>query len=195
MSPSSPAAAQKGNGVGKGFGFDSARVELNWKVEKLLGGWMEQCRAMVVGPRELDLAGHGGRRKEGGEREVARRRGSRATYRPESTWARGVLSGGGWFGPGRLDGGGRSEQAASCMAGRRGSSGVPQGRVSSWGDAKGQARWRWRGSLGPFGRGRAVDKVHRWRTAGGRRAKQSTREERDGGEGLFVNSKSSGTYQ
>ena len=65
--------------------------------------------------------------------------------------------------------GGRSEQSASCMAGRRGSSGVPQGRVSSWGDAKGQARWRWRGSPGPFGRGRAVDEVHRRRTAGGRR--------------------------
>ena len=37
VSPSSPAVAQKGNGVGKGFGFDSARVELNWKVEKLVG--------------------------------------------------------------------------------------------------------------------------------------------------------------
>ena len=37
VSPSSPAAAQKGNDVRKGFGFDSARVELNWKVEKLAG--------------------------------------------------------------------------------------------------------------------------------------------------------------
>ena len=35
--PDSPAAAQKGNGVGKGFGFDSACMELNWKVEKLVG--------------------------------------------------------------------------------------------------------------------------------------------------------------
>ena len=88
-----PAAAQKGNGVGKGFGFDSARVELNWKVEKLLGGWMEQCRAVVAGPRELDLAGHGGRREEEEGGEAAQRRGSRATYRPESTWASGVVSG------------------------------------------------------------------------------------------------------
>ena len=93
MSPSSPAAAQKGNDVGKGFGFDSARVELNWKVEKLLGGWMEQCRAVVAGPRELDLAGHGRRWREGEGGEVARRRGSGATYRPESNWARGVASG------------------------------------------------------------------------------------------------------
>ena len=36
VSPSSPVAAQKGNGVGRGIGFDSARVELNWKVEKLV---------------------------------------------------------------------------------------------------------------------------------------------------------------
>ena len=133
------------------------------------GGWMEQCGAVVAGSRELDLTGHGGRWREGEGREVARRRGSGATYRPQSTWARGVASGGGWFGPGRLDGGGRSEQAASCMAGRRGSSGVPQGRVSSWGGAKGQARWCWRAPLGPLGRGRAVDEVHRRRTAGGGR--------------------------
>ena len=41
VSPSSPAAAQKGNGDGGASGFDSARVELNWRVEKLLGvdGW------------------------------------------------------------------------------------------------------------------------------------------------------------
>ena len=47
------------------------------------------------------------------------------------------------------------------------------------------------GFPGPFGRGRAVDEVHRRRTAGG--AKQSTREERDGGEGLSVISKIPGT--
>ena len=39
VSPSSPAAAQKGNGVGRGIGFDSVRVELKWKVEKLLQWW------------------------------------------------------------------------------------------------------------------------------------------------------------
>ena len=47
------------------------------------------------------------------------------------------------------------------------------------------------GSPGPLGRGRAVDEVHRRRTAGG--AKQSTREERDGGEGLSAISKISMT--
>ena len=54
---------------------------------------MEQCGAVVAGPRELDLAGHGGRWKEGEEGEVARRWGSGATYRPESNWARGVAYG------------------------------------------------------------------------------------------------------
>ena len=65
---------------------------------------MEQCEAVVAGPRELDLAGHGGRREEEEGGEAARRRGSGGTYRPESTWARGVASGEGWFGPGWLDG-------------------------------------------------------------------------------------------
>ena len=97
---------------------------------------MEQCEAVLAGPCELNLAGHGGQRKEEEGREVARRRGSWATYRPESTWVRGVASGEGRFGPGHTTASGRSEQAASCMAGRRGGSGGPQGRVSSWGDAK-----------------------------------------------------------
>ena len=90
---------------------------------------MEQCRAVVAGPRKLDLAGHGGRREEEERGEAARRRGAGGTYRPESTWARGVVSGGGWFGPGRLDGSGRREQAAGCMAGRRGGSGERLRRV------------------------------------------------------------------
>ena len=46
---------------------------------------MEQCGAVVVGPRKLDLAGHGGRWREGEGGEVARRRGSGAIYMPEST--------------------------------------------------------------------------------------------------------------
>ena len=73
---------------------------------------------MVADPRELDLAGHGGRWREGEGREVARRRGSGATYRPKSTCARGVVSGGGRFGPGRLDGGLAERAAALRMAGR-----------------------------------------------------------------------------
>ena len=85
VSPSSPAAAQKGNDDGDGFGFNSARVELNWSVAKLLGGWMEQCGAVVVGPRELDLAGQGGRWKKGEREEVARRRGFGAIYRREES--------------------------------------------------------------------------------------------------------------
>ena len=90
---------------------------------------MGQCMAVMAGPRELDLAGHGGRRKEEEGGEAAQRRGSRATYRPESTWASGVASGGGRFGPGRLDGERAERAAALRMAGRRGSSGERLGRV------------------------------------------------------------------
>ena len=71
----------------------------------------------------------------------------------------------------------RSEQAALRMAGRRGGSGVRRGRVLAWGGAKGQARWRWRASLGPLDRGRAVDEVHRRRTAGGGRNRAAERRE------------------
>jgi len=63
------------------------------------------------------------------------------------------------------------------MAGRRGSSGGRQGRGLAWGGAKGQARWRWRGSPGPFGHERAVDEVHRRRTAGGGRNRAAERRE------------------
>ena len=69
----------------------------------------------------------------------------------------------------------RSVQAASCMVGRRGGSGGSQRRVSSWGGAKGQARWRWRAPLGPLGRGRTMDEVHRRRTAGGGRNRAAER--------------------
>ena len=65
---------------------------------------MEQCRAGVAGPRELDLAGHGGRQRKGKKGGVARLRALGPLYRPESTWARLLASGGGRFGPGRLDG-------------------------------------------------------------------------------------------
>ena len=61
----------------------------------------------------------------------------------------------------------------------------------AWGGAKGQARWRWRGYPGPFGRGRAMDEVHRQRTAGS--AKQSKPGERDGDEGVFVIFENPGT--
>ena len=117
---------------------------------------MEQCRPVVAGPCELDLAGHGGRREEEGE--AARRRGSGGTYRPESTWARGVASGA-RVSVGRCQG-----------AGQVALEGFPG---SIWPRTR-----RGRGSPAAYG---------------GRRAKQSNREERDGGEGLFVISKNSGT--
>ena len=71
----------------------------------------------------------------------------------------------------------QSEPMARRMAGWRGSSGRPQGRVSSCGGAKGQARWLWRAPLGPLGRGRAVDEVYRWRTDAHRRGREKQRGE------------------
>ena len=116
--------------MGKGLGSIPHTWSLTGRWRSFWGGWMEQCRAVVVGPRELDLAGHGGRREEEEGGEAVQRRGSKATYRPESTWARGVASGGGWFGQGRLDGGLAERAAALCMAGRRGSSGRGPGQVA-----------------------------------------------------------------
>ena len=87
---------------------------------------------------------------------------------------------------------GRSEQAALRMAGRRGSSGGRLGRVLAWEGAKGQARWRWRASLVHL----AADAPWTRSTGGVRRAageNRASREERDGGEGIFAISKSSGT--
>ena len=77
--------------------------------------------------------------EEGGE--AAQRRGSRATYRPESTWVRGVVPGGGGFGSGAHDGERAERPAALRVAGRRGGSGERLGRVCAWGGAKGRARW------------------------------------------------------
>jgi len=67
VSPSSPAAAQKGKGVGEGFGFDSTRVELNWKVEKLVGwldGAMQGRGGWSVRARSRQPWRSGGRRKK-----------------------------------------------------------------------------------------------------------------------------------
>ena len=105
--------------------------------------------------------------EEGGE--AAQRRGSRATYRLESTWVRGVVPGGGGFGSGAHVGeraeraGGAAHGGVSCRLGR-----APRTRVSV-GRCQGASQVALEGSPGPFGHGRAVDEVHRRRTAGGGR--------------------------
>jgi hypothetical protein len=73
VSPSSPVAAQKGNGDGKASGLDSARVELNWRVEKLLG-WMDGAMRCCGGWSARARSRRPWRTAEG-----ERRRGSRAT--------------------------------------------------------------------------------------------------------------------
>ena len=85
----------------------------------------------------------------------------------------------------------RGERAALRMAGWRGSSGGRLGRVLAWGGAKGQARWRWRGSPGPL----AADAPWTRSTGGVRRAAGETEEpgERVGGEGISAISEIPGT--
>jgi len=59
--------AQKGNGVGRGIGFDSARVELKGKVEKLLqwlDGTMYGCGGRSARARSRRPWRSGGRRKK-----------------------------------------------------------------------------------------------------------------------------------
>jgi hypothetical protein len=138
---------------------------------------MGQCRAVVAGPRELDLAGHGGRREEEEGREAAQRRGAGGSYRPRSSWARGVTSGGGRFGPGRLNGERAERPAARRMAGvawRLGEVSRTRVRVRR---CQGASQVALEGSPGPFGLGRAVDEVHRRRTAGGGETEQAGRRE------------------
>ena len=133
--------------------------------------------AVMAGLCELDLAGHGGRREEEEGGEAAQRRVSRATYRPESTWAREVASGGGRFGPGRLDGERAERAAALRMAGvawRLGEASRTRVRV---GRCQGASQVALEGSPGPFGRGRAMDEVHRRRTVGGGRNRGTGRRE------------------
>ena len=117
--------------------------------------------------------------EEGGE--GARRWSSRGSYRPRSSWAREVVSGGGRFGPGRLDGERAEEAAALRLAG-----GVVAARGAAW-DACAREEVPRGGPggagdfPGPFGRGRAVDEVHRRRTAGGGRNRASREREMEMG--------------
>ena len=116
------------------------------------------------------------RREEEEGEEGARRWSSGGSYRPRSSRAREVVSGGGRFGPGRLDGERAEEAAALRLAGvswRLGEVSGTRVRVRRCQEA---ARWRWEVSPGPFGRGRAVDEVHRRRTAGGAKQRNGRRE-------------------
>ena len=82
------------------------------------------------------------RREEEEEGEGARLGGARGLYRPRSSWGRNAMTGGGRFGPGRLDGE-RAELQRRCAGrGYRGGSGRGLRRVCTRGGAKGQARWR-----------------------------------------------------
>ena len=113
--------------------------------------------------------------EEGGE--GARRWSSGGLYRPRSSWARDVATGGGRFGSGAHDGERAELPAARRRAGvswRLGERPGTRVRVRRCQEA-GQVAL---GDFpGPFGRGRAVDEVHRRRTAGGGRNRASRERE------------------
>ena len=187
---------RRGRGTAMGMGLGS--IQHAWSLtgvwRSCWGGWMEQCGAVVAGPRKLDLAGHGGRWKKGEREEITRRRGFWAIYRREESWTRGAASGEGRTGLGRLGGevaeraGGELHAGAAWRLGRAPRTRVSVGRCQEAGQVVLESSL---GSTWPRtrrGRGPLV-------AYGGRRAKQSSREGRDGGEGLSMISKSSGTSQ
>ena len=88
----------------------------------------------------------------------------------------------------------RGEQAALLMAGVVWQLGRAPGTRVRVRRCQGVGQVALEGSPGPFGRWRAVDEVHRRRTAGGGRNRAS-REERDGGEGISAISENPGTSQ
>ena len=78
------------------------------------------------------------RREEEEGEEGARLWSSGGLYRPKSSWVRNVVTGGGRFGPGRLDGE-RAELQRRCAGrGCRGGSGRGLRRVCARGGAKGR---------------------------------------------------------
>ena len=80
---------------------------------------------------------------------------------------RNVVTGGGRFCPGRLDGELTEEAAARRRPGVSWRLGKGSGTRVRVRRCQGAGQVALEGSPGPFGRGRAVDEVHRRRTAGG----------------------------
>jgi hypothetical protein len=131
------------------------------------------------------------RREEEEEEEGARPWVPGSLYRPKSSWVSNVVTGGGRFGPGRLDGERAEEAAALRRPGCRGGSGA------AW-DACAREEMP-RGGPGGFKR---FPRVHlavgaRWTksTGGVRRAARTEQagKERDGDKGIFVISEIPGT--
>ena len=81
------------------------------------------------------------REEEEGE-EGARLWSSGGLYRPRSSWVRNVVTGGGRFGPGRLDGERAEEAAALRLAGVSWRLGEASGTRVRARRCQGAARWR-----------------------------------------------------
>ena len=131
------------------------------------------------------------RREEEEEEEGARPWVSGGLYRPKSSWVSNVVTGGGRFGPGRLDGERAEEVAALRRRGCRGGSGAAWDACAREEVPRG----------GPGGAER-FPRVHlaagaRWTksTCGVRRAARTEQAggERDGDKGIFVISEIPGT--
>ena len=124
------------------------------------------------------------RREEEEGEEGARLWGAGGLYRPRSSWGRNAVTGGGRFGPGRLDGE-RAEEAAALrrpgVSWRLGKGSGTRVRVRR---CQGAGQVALGDFLGPFGCGHVVDEVHRRPTAGGGRNRASRERER-WRQGLF----------
>jgi len=82
-------------------------------------------------------------RREEEEREKGRDcGGSGGLYRPQSSWVRKGVTGGGRFGLGESTASGRRRQRRGAWLGASWRLGSGLGRVWAWEGAKGQARWR-----------------------------------------------------
>ena len=143
-------------------------------------GW--PARASSSSPA---MVGGGGRGRRAGSRDGGV---SGPIYRPEGSWAKLLVLGGGRSGLGWLDGEVTEGAAADCMAGRRGSLGRRWGRVPARGGAKGRP-----GGLGGLPRVRMAKDAPWMRSTGGVRASGGEAEWGEGNRDSFANFKSSGT--
>ena len=151
---------------------------LRWS-EEAMWGWVS--RSARAGSRRPWRSG-GRRKKEEKARDGGALGGS---YRPRSSWAKEVVSGGSRFGPGRLDGERVEEAAALRRPGVSWRLGKGPGTRVRARRCQGAGQVALRdspGSIWPWARGgRSPPAAY-----GGRRAKQSQPGERDGDGGSFA---------
>ena len=134
------------------------------------------------------------RREEEEGEEGARLWGSGGLYRPKSSWVRNGVTGGGRFGPGRVDGERAERQRRGAWLGVSWRLGERPGTRVGVGGRQGAGQVALRGfpgSIWPRARGgRSPPAAY-----GRRRPKQSKPGERDGDRGFSAISENPGTFQ